>query len=276
MAQATYAHDGNAVDYTPGSAVTAGDVVFQNDLAGVAPSDIAASVLGSLQVTGVHRVTKTGGGGITFAVGDKVYWDDANNLAVRTPGVGRLLGVCVYAAADADTYVLTYVHPSLNGAEGLVYSAEAASTAVTNTTTETKFDKSVTLPANTLKVGDVIKVRAQVIATSTNSTDTLDIQLRLNTTDVIATGAVDVANNDIAIIDFELVIRTVGASGTYVGAGYVSLGAAGTVTAKAQFKASTAIDTTAAQEVNVSATWSVASASNSCRLDILNVEIKRK
>ena len=37
--------------------------------------------------------------------------------------------------------------------------------------------------------------------------------------------------------------------------------------------ASTTIDTTAAQVVGVAATWSVASASNSCRLDFLRVEI---
>jgi hypothetical protein len=40
-----------------------------------------------------------------------------------------------------------------------------------------------------------------------------------------------------------------------------------------QITASTTIDTTAAQVVGVGADWSVASASNSARLDIMVVEI---
>ena len=46
--------------------------------------------------------------GVTFAVGDKVYWDDGNDFAVATDGAGanKLLGKAVAAAADADTSVL--------------------------------------------------------------------------------------------------------------------------------------------------------------------------
>jgi hypothetical protein len=45
------------------------------------------------------------------------------------------------------------------------------------------------------------------------------------------------------------------------------------VTAKPFLLASTAVDTTAALTLAVSAQWSVASASDSCRLDVCNVEI---
>lgn len=121
----------------------------------------------------------------------------------------------------------------------------------------------------------MIRVRAQAIATATNSTDTLDLQLRLNTTDILATGAVDVANNDIGYIDADIVIRTIGAGGTMVAAGVVALGVEGTVTAKPKKLASTAIDTTAAISVNVSATWSVANTGNSVRLDVLDVQVIR-
>lgn len=153
------------------------------------------------------------------------------------------------------------------------YVSVAASAAISNTVTQTAFDKSVSLAANTLKPGSRIRVRGQVIATSTNSTDTLDLTLRLGTTDLIATGAVDVGNNDIGYIDAELVVRTIGASGTVVGVAHTALGAPGTVTAKPKALASTTIDTTAAQSVNITATWSVASASNSCRLDVMTVEV---
>ena len=42
MPQATYVHGGCAVDYTPGTAVAAGDVVVQGDLVGVVKRPIAA------------------------------------------------------------------------------------------------------------------------------------------------------------------------------------------------------------------------------------------
>jgi len=275
--QAKKVHDtGNVLDYTPASAVEAGDVVVQKDLVGVAACDIAADELGAIEVGGVFDLLKSGSSGPVFAVDDPVYWDDTNNLAVATPASGVQIGVCVKAAATGDTTVRTKLIPRPKADHDLLYSNIAASTAVTNTTTETAFDKAVTIPANTLKVGDVIRVRAQAIATLTNATDTLDLQLRLGTTDILATGAVDVANNDIGFIDADIVVRTVGASGTIVAAGHTALGVPGTVTAKPKLLGSTTLDTTADQSVNVSATWGAANAGNSVRLDILNVQLIRK
>mgnify|MGYP003393190716 CR=1 FL=1 len=155
----------------------------------------------------------------------------------------------------------------------MAYSSVAASAAISNLTAETAFDKTYSIESNSLKAGDVIRILAQGTATATNSTDTLDFQLRLGTADIFATGAVDVADGDIFYIQADIVIRTIGASGTFVGAGITANGVPGTVTGRPRFKASTALDTTADISVNCSATWSVASASNSCRLDILNVQV---
>jgi hypothetical protein len=75
--------------------------------------------------------------------------------------------------------------------------------------------------------------------------------------------------------EYEVVIRTAGASGTMVGCGtYKSVPAAeGTATYKDDILASTAVDTTAAQVVGVAATWNSTNAGNSCRLDVLRVEL---
>lgn len=156
---------------------------------------------------------------------------------------------------------------------GVVLSSSAASAAVTNTVTETNFDKTFVIPAGSLQVGQVIRVRAQAIATSTNSTDTLNVRLKFGSTTILATGALDVANNDLAYIEADVVIRTIGASGTMVAAGLTCIGVEGTATAKPGKLASTTVDTTAAITVAVSAQWSVASASNSVRLDVFDAEI---
>ena len=65
-------------------------------------------------------------------------------------------------------------------AELAAYTNVAASTAVSNSTTETLFDKSFSVPAMALRVGSLVRVRFQGIATATNSTDTLTIKLYAN------------------------------------------------------------------------------------------------
>ena len=95
MATATFVHDGKSIDYTPGADVSAGDVVVQNDLVGIAKLDIASGALGALAVTGVFDVPKTAGVGEAIAAGAKVtlnaFVDELNergltNVAVRQVG----------------------------------------------------------------------------------------------------------------------------------------------------------------------------------------------
>ena len=107
MATATFIHDGNAIDYTPGSDVSAGDVVVQGELVGVAKTPIAANALGALAVTGVFDFPKTTGVGEAITVGSKVYWDVADQVAKTDDesGANKLIGKTVKAATDDDTTV---------------------------------------------------------------------------------------------------------------------------------------------------------------------------
>lgn len=158
------------------------------------------------------------------------------------------------------------------------YTNEAASSAITASSSEALFDKYYTIPANSLRPGQLIKVRFQGIATATNGSDTLTIKLKiggLSGTALISMAAQDVADNDVFQGEYEIIIRTVGAAGTMIGCGtYKSVPAAeGTMTVKDDILASTAIDTTADQVVGVTAQWSSTNAGNSCRLDFLRVEM---
>jgi len=107
MATTTFVHDGKSVDYTPGAAVTAGDVVVQGDLIGIAKLDIASGALGALAVTGVFDVPKTAGVGEAIAAGAKVYWDVGDGVAKTDDesGENKYLGKTVAAAGDDDTTV---------------------------------------------------------------------------------------------------------------------------------------------------------------------------
>jgi len=100
-------HDGDTIDYTPGSIVSAGDVVVQGELIGVAGLNIPANTLGALNVSGVFDFPKATGGGTAITAGAKVYWDAGDQEAKEDSesGANVYLGKTVLAAADADDTV---------------------------------------------------------------------------------------------------------------------------------------------------------------------------
>lgn len=104
---ATKVQAGATVDYTPGANVTAGDVIVQNTLVGVALRDIASGDLGALAVEGVFDFPKATGGGSAIAAGKAVYWDVGDEEAKEDAeaGANKLIGKSVAAAADADALV---------------------------------------------------------------------------------------------------------------------------------------------------------------------------
>lgn len=154
----------------------------------------------------------------------------------------------------------------LNVYSKLVKATIANSTAHSDSTDEATLD-SYTFTGTELAAQDVIEVSAKVVATSTNGSDTLAVRLLVGTEEICTTGAVDVANSDVAMIHAKITLRAVGSSGSVSAHGYTSLGASGTVTAKVFAKAAASEDLSGSVSVSIRADWSAASASNSCRLE---------
>jgi len=104
MAVAVMYQEGASIDYTPSSDVSAGDVIVQEDLVGVAKDDIAADELGALAVGGVYFVKKDETE--AFAAGQLIYWDvaDDNVTDDADSGTNKLFGKAVLAAIAADTH----------------------------------------------------------------------------------------------------------------------------------------------------------------------------
>ncbi len=104
---AIFKHEGKCIDYVPTANVTAGDVVVQTDLVGVAKLDIQAGTLGSLAVEGVFDFPKATGSGTTIAAGTKAYWDAAAKVATHddASGANKLLGKTVASVGEADVTV---------------------------------------------------------------------------------------------------------------------------------------------------------------------------
>jgi len=99
---ASYVQHGHTIDYTPSSAVAAGDVVVLNDLVTVAPRPIAANKLGAVCVEGVFELPKASG---AIGQGAIVYWDSTNSNITTTSTSNKRAGKAAVAAASGDTTV---------------------------------------------------------------------------------------------------------------------------------------------------------------------------
>lgn len=107
MPVAVFRQAGGTIDYTPGSAVFAGDVIVQGELVGVANVDIPVNSLGALSVEGVFDFSKAVGGSTAIAAGAVVYWDVADGEAKEDDesAANKVLGKVIAAAGDNDTTV---------------------------------------------------------------------------------------------------------------------------------------------------------------------------
>lgn len=107
MAEANTYSTGKQIDWTPTAAVSAGEVLHLPDgRAAYSPTDIAAGVLGAVQVEGIVEVAKTAS--MVMLKGSKVYWDHSASKASLLMGAGTAdyyLGVVEETAASAATTV---------------------------------------------------------------------------------------------------------------------------------------------------------------------------
>lgn len=219
--------------------------------------------------------------------GDRLY--PTTNGQVDTLGSnglgsnGAQIGAAEFIAIEANATAggaVECVPISGNSPGGLIFVATSDSAAITGaSTTETAFaTNQVSIPALQLRAGDVIRVRGRAVVTGKNASETLHIRGYIGGlagVNLFDTGAVNNSASDEIYFDFEVVVRSTGATGKIIGSGLVVDGAPGTATAKEASLQSTTLDTTAAELIVLSAQWSGSSASNTVLLRELVVEIKR-
>lgn len=115
--QAVFIQEGSSIDYTPtpGSGVSAGDVVINGELVGVAKRDIPANIAGSLATEGVFEIVKANE---ALSFGEDVFWDADGDPVGGTVGSGAataaasghtFLGRVIKAAASGDKTVRVLV-----------------------------------------------------------------------------------------------------------------------------------------------------------------------
>lgn len=180
-------------------------------------------------------------------------------------------GVCVgmaLAAASGNGSVIE-VLPEV---QRVPYVNTAASAAVgASSTAEADFDKTFFIPASELKAGSIVRIRASGLCVGAVTAPQLDIRLYAGTEVLATITNADVVTADQFLIEGEFVVRTLGASGTLVGAFAHILDAAGTAIG-VRNKAEATEDTTAGLTIKLSAQFDASNAGNTARLDTLVVE----
>lgn len=207
--------------------------------------------------------------------------DEAASRTLSVPALGGNSTLAVLGVNNAFTGTLTTTHGVASGTArvigGRASVQTAAGTAHTNSTDEAVLG-SYSIPANTIGVGTIVRVRYQGIVTADNGATTLTVILRCGPTTLtgqalISHAATDTQANYIFTGEYQLVGRAApGAAAACVGVGTFSEPAAVGGALKTAFLGSTNFATNGALLLEVTADWSAAD-SNSCRLDILNVEV---
>ncbi len=223
---------------------------------------------------------------VTLQVGYKLVMDEYGVRVIDTAGQVTSSSSLALGSAQAFTNTVTTTDGVPSGTArrmgGVASRSIVASTAQLGTVeTRTVFDTSFTMPANTLKAGTVLRIRALVFHTATTGSETHTLAVAFDSTDLAVTGNLDPADNGASIIDFTVVCRTAGALGTVVGWGTCTNGArAAALTATHGLMTGTtststqAVDTTAAIVIGIAIDrQGTATDTDSCRLDALTVEI---
>ena len=103
--------EGNYLDYTPGSAKVAGEIVQIGNLAAMCSTAIAASALGAAQVRGVIKAVAAA---VTGSVGDLIGWDEDGDPYGGTAGTGAATTIL----SDAD-FLLGTLETALTATDGV-------------------------------------------------------------------------------------------------------------------------------------------------------------
>ena len=198
-----------------------------------------------------------------------------------TPSAGQY--AVIYSSLTNTTTKLYMVDGDGNVSRlGSVQLATASIThsTVTNTISESTFTASVTFPANTLKVGDVIEVCAFGLYSTSGTVSTYNVRLKMNETALVGTGGVTFTASLINRgwnIRALLMVGDIGASGLIEPQGIGLFGTAGATanTVDMEATAPVIVDTTVPITVQLTTIWGSAATQNKISLRQLFVRINR-
>lgn len=100
---AKYVQRGEAVDYLATAVVSAGGIVIQGGLVGVAKTDIASGATGAIATCGVYDVVKDSA--VAVSAGATVYWNATSGYATTVSSGGVVIGKAIEAVTSSTETV---------------------------------------------------------------------------------------------------------------------------------------------------------------------------
>ena len=131
---------------------------------------------------------------------------------------------------------------------------------------------SYTIPANTLEVGDIVRIKVFCTVVDNNGSDTLTPILNFGGTAICTGAALDVDDNDIVYAWADVHVTATGSSGTMTAIGEIRTDANGSTSVTAATNLSSK-DTTGGLAVALNMDWNAANADNEVRIDAVSVEL---
>jgi predicted RecA/RadA family phage recombinase len=108
----TYIQDGDTLTLDAGETVAAGTgKLFGAALFGVALVNAVSGTASAFRVRGVVEIAKTSA--LAISVGDRLFWDDTNNVVNKTTTAQQQVGIAVEAAANPSGTVKMLLMPAL-------------------------------------------------------------------------------------------------------------------------------------------------------------------
>jgi hypothetical protein len=181
--------------------------------------------------------------------------------AVQVP-IGKF--VQTKASSASAQYVGVELTPgaaSLANGGLLLFAAPQAGTA--SSTAENAYtNATLTLPANFLRVGDVLEFGAGLITSAAHSTDTVILRWKIGSTAVVTSTTLNATANDLYSVRGSVSISAIGASGVANGEGTMAYGQAATDGVNVPGVAAVTVDTTSTISLTLTEQWSVSDAGN--------------
>jgi hypothetical protein len=191
------------VDFTPGTAIAANQVVVTADSVRIAHKPIAANTLGALAaVNGVYRATADG----AIPTDTRVYWNASTSKLTLTAGNNKLIGVTLEASAADGNRILFRHDPVLGPRPTFLVSIGVPLAAIAAGDVMTEYTPGF--------AGRIVKFDAAVTTKATTASKLATLNLEVNTVDVTG-GAVALTSSNCGTMGAVVAGSTITAGNTF-------------------------------------------------------------
>jgi len=211
--------------------------------------------------------------GLTQAnVQQKAFFATDDNTITATEG-GIYAGIIV-TIDEQNSVAWVDISPAVTAIAGSGSTLRTtAPVTTTNVNGTAQVLSTLTVPANALKAGDVVRLRGSLVGVTRTSTDTTSLTLTFGTTTITTlASAFAHATTNFLNFDISLQVLTAGSGGTAVAFGNVQGGTAGATTTGV-YMGSTAFNTTIAEAFAINGTFSASNTTDQIAVNFFEVSI---